>query len=526
MLTIGEMTQMAGRAGRRGLDDVGTVILCCFGEEPPPIDMLRQVLTGSSMRLKSQFRLTYNMILNLLRVEDLSVEGMIKRSFSEFAMQKAMTTNNFPHLLRKGRRKLSKIEEELAVESSKRDGAEDLEEYFRVSTKLISTNREILEFIHGVDSSAYSDLLTPGRVLLITAAREHGVVRQPAIVLKLPDSSGRQGYGDVQRSTPPTLICMVLLPSSQSSSNQESSLDAGTVGSTGSCNGRRYAISNVGLSQIFLVLDRKTKIDSSKILKDNTAKTSHGRGGEADFFAGMKPVGKKKQNDDVLSGSRGGGRGGEADFFSGMTPVGKKKESTDRGGDADFFAGMKPAGKKKQSDGGRGGDADFFSGMKAVGKKKQTDDFLSEGRTKQQNQEEIAVDLLKEVETKELSENGLASVDLKRFVQRGPDIFRIREACQRCNTLAAQARSFVSHHHPSLETHYLTFEKKGVLEEKLRKLQHFLSNESLSLFPDFQQRKAVLKTLGYLDENETVSFKGRVACEVNTCEGNLYKNRR
>ena len=33
-------------------------------------------------------RLTYNMILNLLRVEDLKVEDMIKRSFSEFDSQK------------------------------------------------------------------------------------------------------------------------------------------------------------------------------------------------------------------------------------------------------------------------------------------------------------------------------------------------------------------------------------------------------------------------------------------------------
>ncbi len=35
-----------------------------------------------------EVRLTYNMILNLLRVEDLKVEDMIKRSFSEFDSQK------------------------------------------------------------------------------------------------------------------------------------------------------------------------------------------------------------------------------------------------------------------------------------------------------------------------------------------------------------------------------------------------------------------------------------------------------
>lgn len=38
-------------------------------------------------RLESQFRLTYNMLLNLLRVEDLSVTDMMKRSFSEFKTQ-------------------------------------------------------------------------------------------------------------------------------------------------------------------------------------------------------------------------------------------------------------------------------------------------------------------------------------------------------------------------------------------------------------------------------------------------------
>ncbi len=38
-------------------------------------------------RLESRFRLTYNMLLNLLRVEDLSVTDMMKRSFSEFNTQ-------------------------------------------------------------------------------------------------------------------------------------------------------------------------------------------------------------------------------------------------------------------------------------------------------------------------------------------------------------------------------------------------------------------------------------------------------
>mgnify|MGYP006876482604 CR=1 FL=1 len=49
---------------------------------------LQDMMLGVPNRLSSQFRLTYNMILNLLRVEALRVEEMIKRSFSENAAQK------------------------------------------------------------------------------------------------------------------------------------------------------------------------------------------------------------------------------------------------------------------------------------------------------------------------------------------------------------------------------------------------------------------------------------------------------
>lgn len=90
VLSPGEYTQMAGRAGRRGLDSVGTAILVPAGEarEMPAAETLRSLILGQPTRLTSQFRLTYNMILSLHRVEGtLRVEDMMKRSFSENAVQ-------------------------------------------------------------------------------------------------------------------------------------------------------------------------------------------------------------------------------------------------------------------------------------------------------------------------------------------------------------------------------------------------------------------------------------------------------
>ena len=81
-LVPAEYIQMAGRAGRRGLDTTGTVIILCKNEVHA-VSELHRMMQGRPMKLASEFRLTYSMILNLLRVERLRVEDMMMRSFSE-----------------------------------------------------------------------------------------------------------------------------------------------------------------------------------------------------------------------------------------------------------------------------------------------------------------------------------------------------------------------------------------------------------------------------------------------------------
>ncbi|XP_066249016.1 superkiller complex protein 2 [Euwallacea similis] len=84
-----EYIQMAGRAGRRGKDEKGTVLILCKLNVPPE-NQLREMMTGKPNKLVSQFRLTYGMVLSLLRVESLTVELMISKSFGEADHQKSV----------------------------------------------------------------------------------------------------------------------------------------------------------------------------------------------------------------------------------------------------------------------------------------------------------------------------------------------------------------------------------------------------------------------------------------------------
>ncbi|OWK10670.1 hypothetical protein Celaphus_00005669 [Cervus elaphus hippelaphus] len=79
---------MSGHAGRRGMDDRGIVILMVDEKMRPKIG--KQLLKGSADPLNSAFHLTYNMVLNLLCVEEINPEYMLEKSFYQFQHYRAI----------------------------------------------------------------------------------------------------------------------------------------------------------------------------------------------------------------------------------------------------------------------------------------------------------------------------------------------------------------------------------------------------------------------------------------------------
>ena len=84
-LTISEVQQIAGRAGRRGKDHVGFAIVT----PSPFIDLgvLTKGFTGHPEAIDSQFTISYPMVLNLLKAHPSEhIQGILAKSFAQFQL--------------------------------------------------------------------------------------------------------------------------------------------------------------------------------------------------------------------------------------------------------------------------------------------------------------------------------------------------------------------------------------------------------------------------------------------------------
>uniref|UniRef100_A0A3P9I6U1 SKI2 homolog, superkiller viralicidic activity 2-like n=1 Tax=Oryzias latipes TaxID=8090 RepID=A0A3P9I6U1_ORYLA len=389
-LLPGEYIQMAGRAGRRGLDATGTVIILCKAGVHEMAD-LHAMMMGKPTILQSQFRLTYTMILNLLRVEALRVTDMMKRSFSESHRNAQEHEKRISQL----RRTLS------SLPPLDREGQlSDLLPYYHTVAELRVTNESLQKAI--VESVNGLKALSVGRVLVVNN-KQHlnalGVILQVSndavnrtfTALIICEKGNEEGKGEPDAASPHLYNTALFIPE-------------------GPCS---HTVQKLKLQDISAITVKTLKVIPDRII-DNYNKRQQPR------FRHEPP--------------------GQA----------------------------------------------------------------------------ISTATQELLRLAEANPGGLATLDPVNDLQlKSVDVV---ESSMRLRMLQDSLKSFTCIHSPTFAEQFARVKEKMIVQEELDRLLFLVSDQSLTLLPEYHQRIKVLQSLQYIDNGGAVQLKGRVACQISSHE--------
>jgi ATP-dependent RNA helicase HelY len=175
LLTPGEYTQLTGRAGRRGIDEVGYAIV--LWSPFVTFEQIANLVSTRTFAISSRFRPTYNMAANLVRrYEPGEAHHLLNLSFAQYQADRDIV--RIETRLERTDERIATAREQLRCEHG------DVEEYLRLQRQLIDTRAARPAMGRRVNDAL--ERLRPGDVLRIPGRRNAG----PAVVLSATPRHG------------------------------------------------------------------------------------------------------------------------------------------------------------------------------------------------------------------------------------------------------------------------------------------------------------------------------------------------
>ena len=235
-LTPGEYTQVTGRAGRRGIDEVGYAIVCW--SPWVPFDQVAGLASRRTDALRSSFRPTYNMAVNLVRRYSPEVaHHLLNLSFAQFHADRDVVALE---------RQLERTRDQLRRQQAQAESPHgDVEEYRRLRDRIDAGRREnksSSRVVRAVDALRPGDVLWMGRRGGKVVVLGHDDRRGSPRVLALSPNRRLLRLGPGDFDVPPVASARVTLPqpyAPRSRAFQRAALDALRAVHVSDTSGRR-----------------------------------------------------------------------------------------------------------------------------------------------------------------------------------------------------------------------------------------------------------------------------------------------